>query len=68
MMPRDKYKVTYSNTDKFDTFSTKKAALAQARYAVKAGNTKSCVHKKLPASGDWHTVQCATKRRLKKRS
>jgi hypothetical protein len=59
-LKKHKYKVTYSGTRHFNTYSTKKAALGQARYAVGTGNMKSCIFKKLPHS--WAQIQCVTRR------
>jgi len=59
---RSKYKVTYSGTRHYDTYSTKREALDQARYATKVGNSKSCVSVKLP-SGRWQQVKCVMRHR-----
>lgn len=59
------YKTTYSGTRRFDTYSTKKAALDQARYAISIGNMRSCVHLRLP-SGRWQNVKCLSRRRRRR--
>lgn len=55
------FKVTYSGTRKSDTFKTKKQAVAQAKYAIALGNSRSCVLERLP-SGSWKNVTCVTRR------
>lgn len=65
MAKRTTYKVTYSGTRHFNTYSTKKAALSQAKHAVGTGNMQSCIHKKLP-SGGWHKVRCVRRRRSRR--
>jgi hypothetical protein len=59
------YRVTYVGTRKTDSFKTKKAALAQARWATSIGNSKACVQIKLP-SGGWQDVTCVRRRRRKR--
>ena len=60
------YRVTYKGTRHSDTYGTKRAAVDQARYAVSVGNTKSCVHVRLP-SGRWQQVRCLTRRNRRRR-
>lgn len=60
-MAKTLYKVNYSGTRHINTYSTKKMALDQARYAVGIGNMKSCVSKRLP-SGRWKLIKCVTRR------
>jgi hypothetical protein len=61
-MKKQLYKTTYSSTRHFSTFTTKRAAIEQARYAIAMGNMRSCVHKRLP-SGRWQMVKCVSRYR-----
>lgn len=54
------YKVTYSGTRHFNTYSSKKKAVEQAKYAVGTGNMLSCIFKKMP-SGGWHKMRCVSR-------
>jgi hypothetical protein len=56
--------VTYGGTRATDTFTTKRAALDQARFAVSIGNSRSCVEKK--GVGGWLPVTCVTRRKRRK--
>ena len=60
---RRHYKVTYAGTRAHDSFATKREAVAQARFAVKIGNTRSCVTK----LGDYLPLVCITRRKRRKR-
>lgn len=60
MKNKNLYKVTYSGTRHFNTYTSKKAALDQARYAVGTGNMRSCVFVKLDSK--WSRLRCVERR------
>lgn len=60
-MKKTRYKVTYSGTRHFNTYTSKSEAVSQAKYAVSIGNMQSCIFRKLP-SGRWNKLRCVRRR------
>lgn len=63
-MAKKLYKVTYSGTRASHSYSSKRSALAQARWATQIGNMRACVHKRVGAG----YIQVACVKRRKRRA
>lgn len=56
-----KFRLSFGGTSRKIWVGTKKAAVAEARYWLRAGNSRVCIDRKLP-TGTMQRVRCLTRR------